>query len=305
MSECVFFQGKYVPEEQATLSIKTHCIHYGTAIFEGIRANWNDAHKQLYVFRLREHYERHLSNCKVLQIKLPYDVKALCDITLELLRKNDYHTDMYIRPLSYKSAGPLGVRLHCLENDFLLFCVPFGAYLGTDKIKCCVSTWRRPDFNVIPPQLKSAGLYINNALAKTEASQNGFDDAIMLTPEGYVSEGSGTNLFMVMRGELITPPTYNNCLKGITRETVMTLARKELGLNTIERPIDRGEIYQADECFMCGTGAHLVPVGEIDHRPVGRGEVGEVTQKLMRLYFEVIKGDRPAYREWCTPVYPK
>jgi branched-chain amino acid aminotransferase len=222
---------------------------------------------------------------------------------VELLVKNELKEDVYIRPLAYKNDMPMDQRLHVLKDGFLLLAMPYGSYLGSDSIKCCVSSWRRPDFNVIPPQMKAAGLYINNALAKTEAIQNGFDEAIMLSPDGFVSEGSGENIFVVMEGKLITPPTYHNILKGVTRDTIMKLAENELGVETIERPIDRGELYLADECFMCGTGAHLVPVNEIDHRIIGNGEIGQITKKLMSLYHDVIKGNNSKYMNWCTPVF--
>ncbi|MFC2040609.1 aminotransferase class IV, partial [Chloroflexota bacterium] len=181
--------------------------------------------------------------------------------------------------------------------------IPWGPYLDTDKARCCVSSWHRPPDNVIPPQIKATGIYINNALAKTEAISNGYDEAIMLTPDGHVAEGSGENIFLVINGKLVTPPEYNNILVGITRDTVMELARKELGIETLERPIDRSELYTADECFLTGTAAHLTPVAEIDQRSVSNGEIGEITQRLKDTYMDVIKGDSPDYLGWCTPAY--
>jgi len=281
----------------------THSLHYGTAIFEGIRGNWNSEQKQIYLFRLREHYERLYSGCRVLKINLPYSIDELCQITSELVKRCGFQEDVYIRPLAYKSSESLGVRLHNLEDDFLAFVIPWGPYLDMDKARCGVSSWRRPDDNVIPPQIKITGLYINNALAKTEAVENGFDEAIMLTPDGYVSEGSGENIFLVIDGKLATPASYNNILKGITRDTVIKLAKNELGIETIERPIDRSELYIAEECFLTGTAAHITPVAEIDHRKVGSGEIGEITSKLQKIYSEVIRGNNPKYLDWCTPVY--
>jgi branched-chain amino acid aminotransferase len=217
MTSYAYFRHQYMPLDEAKTSIMTHCLHYGTAIFEGIRGNWNSKHKQIYLFRLREHYERLHKGCRLLKIDLPHTIDELCQITVELVAKCGFEEDLYIRPLAYKSSESLGVRIHNLEDSFLVFAIPWGPYLDVDKAKCAVSSWRRPDDNVIPPQIKITGLYINNALAKTEAVLNGMDEAIMLTPDGYVSEGSGENIFLVINGKLVTPASYNNILLGITR----------------------------------------------------------------------------------------
>ncbi len=303
MPSYAFFQKQFVPLPEAKIGVMTHSLHYGTAIFEGIRGNWNNEQKQIYLFRLKEHYERLHNGCRVLKINLPYSIDELCQITIELVKRCGFQEDIYIRPLAYKSSEALGVRLHNLEDDFLAFAIPWGPYLDMDKAKCSTSSWRRPDDNVIPPQAKITGLYINNALAKTEAVENGFDEAIMLTPDGYVSEGSGENIFLIIDGTLVTPASYNNILLGITRDTVIKLAKNELGIETLERPVDRSELYTAGECFLTGTAAHITPVAEIDRRKVGNGEIGEITGKLQKLYFAVIRGDNPKYLDWCTPVY--
>ncbi len=303
MPSYAFFQKQFVPLSEAKIGIMTHSLHYGTAIFEGIRGNWNNEQKQIYLFRLKEHYERLHNGCRVLKINLSYSIDELCQITIELVKRCSFQEDIYIRPLAYKSSESLGVRLHNLEDDFLAFVIPWGPYLDMDKAKCSTSSWRRPDDNVIPPQAKITGLYINNALAKTEAIENGFDEAIMLTPDGYVSEGSGENIFLIIDGTLVTPASYNNILMGITRDTVIKLAKNELGIETLERPVDRSELYTAGECFLTGTAAHITPVAEIDRRKVGNGEIGEITGKLQKLYFEVIRGNNPKYLDWCTPVY--
>ena len=305
MPSYAFFQKQFVPLSEAKVGIMTHCIHYGTAIFEGIRGNWNSEQKQIYLFRLKEHYERLHKGCQILKISLPYTIDELCQITVELVARCGFEEDLYVRPLAYKSSEALGVRLHDLEDDFLVFAIPWGPYLDMDKARCAVSSWRRPDDNVIPPQAKITGLYINNALAKTEAVLNGFDEAIMLTPDGYVSEGSGENIFLVIDGKLVTPASYNNILMGITRDTVIKLAQDELGIETIERQVDRSELYIAGECFLTGTAAHVTPVAEIDHRKIGNGEIGEVTGKLQEIYSQVIRGSLPKYLDWCTPVYTK
>ena len=305
MPSYAYLHKQFVPLPEAKIGVMTHALHYGSAIFEGIRGNWNRRRKQTYLFRLREHYQRLLNGCHVLKIKLPYTIDELCQITVKLVEMCHFEEDVYVRPLAYKSAERLGVRLHDVEDDFLAFVIPWGPYLDVDKARCAVSSWRRPDDNVIPPQAKITGLYANNALAKSEAIENGFDEAIMLTPDGHVSEGSGENIFLVLEGKLVTPASYNNILLGITRDTVIKLAQNELGIETIERPVDRSELYTAEECFLTGTAAHITPVAEIDYRQIGSGEIGEITRRLQQLYFEVIRGNNPKYLDWCTPVYKK
>ena len=303
MPSYAYFNKQFIPLSEAKVGIMTHCLHYGTAVFEGIRGNWNSDHKQIYLFRLKEHYERLRNGCRVLEINIPHTVGELCQITVELVKKCGFEEDIYIRPLAYKSSESLGVRLHNLDDDFSIMVIPWGRYLDVDKAKCTVSSWRRPDDNVIPPQVKITGMYINNALAKTEAIKNGFDEAIMLAPNGYVSEGSGENIFLIIDGKLVTPASYNNILNGITRDTVIKMAQDELGITTIERQVARSELYSAEECFFTGTAAHITPVAEIDHREIGNGEIGAITGKLQQLYAEVIRGNNSKYLDWCTPAY--
>jgi len=300
MPSYAFFRKKFVPLSEAKLGVMTHSLHYGTAVFEGIRGNWNSEQRQLYLFRVREHYHRMCEGCRVLKIDLPYTIDELCQITVELAEKCGFQEDLYIRPLAYKSSEALGVRLHDLECDFLVFAFPWGPYLDTDKARCCVSSWRCPRE---VPRAKLTGLYINNALAKTEAIENGFDEAIMLTSDDYVAEGSGENIFLVVGGRLITPASYNSILMGITRDTVIKLARNELGIETIERSIYRNELYSAEECFLTGTAANVTPVAEIDRRTIGSGQTGEITGKLQQIYSDVVRGNNPKYLAWCTPVY--
>ncbi len=294
-----------MPLEEAKIGIMTHAFHYGTAIFEGIRGNWNGEQQQTYIFRLKEHFERLEKGCRVLKINLPCSVDEMCKLTVELVAKCGFREDVYIRPVAYTSSESLGVRLHDLEHDFFMFVIPWGPYLDVDKARCCVSSWRRPEDNVIPPQIKANGLYINNALAKTEAQSSGYDEAIMLAPDGHISEGSGENIFLIIDGKLVTPAVNNNILTGITRNTVIELAEKELGIETVHRSIDRSELYMADECFFTGTAAHVTPIAEIDDRKIGNGEIGEITARLQDIYVRVIRGDYPKYLHWCTPVYDK
>jgi len=305
MPSYAYYRNEFVPLSEAKLGVMTHALHYGTAIFEGIRGNWNGEQQQIFIFRLREHYQRMFNGCRVMKIDLPYTLDEICRITVEMVEKCGFQEDIYIRPLAYKSSEALGVRLHDLDNDFLVFAMPWGRYIDVDKARCAVASWRRPDDNVNPPQVKSTGIYVNSALAKTEAIENGFDEAIMLGPDGHVSEGTGENIFLVIDGKLVTPASYNNILIGITRNTVIELAEKELGIETIERAIDRSELYTAQECFLTGTAAHITPVAEIDRRQVGDGEIGKVTGKLQGIYSDVIRGSNPKYLDWCTPAYKK
>ena len=301
-----YFQRKFVPLAEAKIGVMTHAFNYGTAVFEGIRGNWNGDDEQIYVFRLEDHYRRLRKSCRILKLDLPYTDEELADITVRLVAMCGYNEDIYLRPIAYKSSEVVGVRIHNLESDFLIYVTPFGPYLDIEKgARCCTSSWRRVEDTGIPARAKINGIYVNSALAKTEAIENGLDEAIMLNEDGHVSEGSGENIFIVEDGRLITPSVSSNILVGITRETVITLAREELGVETIERPIDRSELYVADECFMTGTAAHVTPVTEVDRRPVGDGARGPITADIQRLYFEVVRGKSAKYARWCTPCYTK
>jgi len=299
-----FFEGKIVPLEEARVSIMTHAFNYGTGCFEGIRAYWNATEEQLYVFKMREHYERFLQSCKIILISLPYTVDQFCETTLELLRKERFREDTYIRPLAYKADPVVGVRLHDLKDEFALFATPFGKYIDKEEgASAGVSSWRRINDNAVPARAKITGAYINSALIKTDAVMNRFDEAIVLTQEGHVSEGSAENLFIVKDGALVTSPITDDILEGITRSTLMELAEKELGVATVERPIDRTELYVADEAFFCGTGVQIAAITQIDHRPVGKGEIGPIVKQLRDLYFSIARGEREEYRDWVEPVY--
>ncbi len=302
----LFMNGEFVPTSHGMISVRTHGFAYGTGCFEGIRGYWNEADQQVYLYRLREHYERLLNSCKILQIALPYTVDQLIDISIELVQRNGQRQDVYLRPVAYKSAQTIGVRLHGIPDDFIITSEPQGDYVATTGMHCGVSSWRRIDDNAIPARAKICGAYVNSAFAKSEAMQNGFDEAIMLTHEGHVSEGSAENIFLVMNGELVTPAPTENILLGITRDSVMELASRELGRITRERQIDRTELYVADEIFMCGTGAQIAPVISVDHRPVGNGQVGPIASAIKQLYSDVTHGRPPDYRaQWCTPVYAR
>lgn len=299
-----FFNGEIVPIEQAQVSVMTHALNYGTGCFEGIRAYWNADEEELLVFQLRPHYERLLRSCKVLFIDLGYSVDELCDWTLELLRREGFQSDVYIRPLAYKSLQGIGVRLHNVPDAFTIWAVPFGKYIEKEEgLRVGTSSWRRVDDNAIPARLKATGAYVNSALAKSEAMQNGYDEAIVLTHDGHVSEGSAENIFIARNGVLHTPGQTENILEGITRKVITTLATEELGLEIVERAIDRTELYAADEIFFCGTGVEVAPVVEVDRRPVGDGEIGPIFSEIKRLYYAATHGQDSKRREWCTPVY--
>jgi branched-chain amino acid aminotransferase len=303
-AKVIFKNGEFIPAEQAVISVRTHGFSYGTGCFEGIRGYWNEEDQQVYLFRLREHYVRFLNSCKILQISLPYTVDQLVDISIDLVKRNGQREDIYMRPMAYKSDQIVGVRLHNLEDHIIISSEPFGNYIDINGLHCGVSTWRRVDDNAIPARAKITGAYVNSAFAKSEATQNGFDEAIMLTHEGHVSEGSAENIFLLMNNEFVTPAPTENILLGITRDTIMELARREFGRITRERQIDRTELYIADEILLCGTGAQIAPVIKVDHRPIGDGTIGPISKALQQLYFDVVRGHIPDYRaQWCTPVY--
>jgi branched-chain amino acid aminotransferase len=302
--QTVYFNKQFVPLTEAKISIRTNALHYGSGVFEGIRAYWNAAEQQLFVFKLPEHYERMVNNCKVIKLKLEHDVKELCAITSDLLRRNQPKEDTYIRPIVYISSEGLGPKLLGYETGFAIYTIPLGQYIDTAVgIKVGVSSWRRISDNTIPARCKVTGGYVNSALARTEAMEQGFDEAIFLTQDGFISEGSAENIFLIRNGSVITPDRSQDILEGITRDVLISLCREELGLTVVERQVGRTEVYVADEVFLCGTGAQVSPVIEVDRRPIGSGKMGPLTARIQQLYFEVVKGNHQKYRHWCTPVY--
>lgn len=307
MPSVAFHKGQFVPLEQASIGIMTHAFHYGTAVFEGVRGNWNEEQGRMFIFRLREHYERLLAGCKIMRIKLPYSVQQLCDITVEVVERSGFTQDIYIRPLAYKAEERVAyLNLGGLSDDISVMAVPFGQYIDTDSpAKCCTSSWRRMEDTVIPPHVKISGLYVNGILAKTEAMAAGFDEAIMLNDKGYACEGTGENLFVYRNGQLATPPLVDNVLPGITRSCVMDIAKNELGIAVVERHIPRSELYLADEVFLTGTAAHLTAVGSLDNQVIGDGTMGRLTHQLQNLYFDIVRGKNSKYLHWCTPATPR
>ncbi len=306
MTRFAYFKGQIVPIEQATVSVMTHALHYGTGCFEGIRAYWNPEEKQLFVFRMPEHFERLRHSASMLYMDLPYTVPELCRITGDVLRCEKLEEDAYIRPLVYLSGTGMGVRMDGVESSFALYAMPFGRYIEKEEgANAMISAWRRNSDNAVPARAKVTGGYVNSGLAKTDALLNGYDEAIVLNDDGHVSEGSAENLFLVRNGKLITPAVTENILEGITRSTVIQIASEVLGLEVVERQVDRTELYVADEAFFCGTGVQICAIASIDHRPLGNGKMGPVTEKIRNLYFNVVRGREPRYRGWCTPVYDR
>jgi len=298
-----FFQGKIVPYSEAKVGVGTHALNYGTAVFGGLRGYWNEDKQKLLVFRPVDHYRRFLDSCRMMFMEFDHTPESLTELTLELLRQDAYQQNVYIRPLAYKADEGIGVRLHDLKNELTIFALPFGHY-GKNEESChvTISSWRRVDDNSIPARGKISGAYASSALIKTDAIRAGFDEALVLTQDGHLAEGSAMNIFMVREGVLVTPPITDNILEGITRRSVLELARNELGLVVVERQIDRSEIYFCDEFFMTGTAAQITVVTRVDHRPVGNGSMGSVTNSIITLFEQVIYGNNPKYAHWNVPV---
>lgn len=302
MTKFAYFEGEIVPIENASVSIMCNTLHYGTGCFGGLRGYWNEEQQQLYAFRLVEHYSRFLNSAKLLMCDFDYTPQQLANTTVELLAREGWQENVYIRPIVYKDDGIFRVWLHDANDKVAIFSQTVGSYLKDRMLKTCVSAWRRVDDTAIPARGKVNGAYVNSALIKSDAVLSGFDEAIVLNQDGHVSEGSAANFMMVRDGVLITPTITSNVLEGITRRTILYLAQEELGLSVEERPIDRTELYIADEAFFCGTGAQVAPIGSIDHRSVGDGQLGPITEQVRDLYFDVVYGRVDKYRHWVTAV---
>ena len=299
-----YFQGKIVPYSEAKVSVLTHALNYGTAAFGGVRAYWNEQDQQLYLFRPHDHYRRVLNSARLLCMQFDHTPESLTQITIELLRAEGQHCDVYIRPLVYKADEIIGVRLHDLHDEISIVAVPFNRYVANDtNAHVTISSWRRVDDNIIPARGKISGSYANSAFIKTDAVRAGFDEALVLSQDGHISEGSAENIFMVRDGVLITPSVTENILEGITRRTVIELAGQELGLRVQERPIDRTEVYLCDELFLTGTAAQVTAVTKVDHRPIGSGQMGPITAQLRTLFDEVVRCCQSKYRHWNLPVF--
>jgi len=300
----VYAGGEFRSYDDAKVGLLTHGLQYGTGCFEGIRGYWVAADSELYLVQLREHFERLAISAKILLMRVPHSVNELTELTTELCARNRFESDTYIRPFMYKSAEDVGVRLHNVPDAFAMAAIPFTHYLDiSGGVAACVSSWRRADDSAAPPRAKITGLYVNSALAKSEAISNGFDEAIMLSHDGHVAEGSAENIFIVKNGVLLTPDPSQNVLEGCTRRAIIEIARREFGLEVVERAIDRSELYGAEEIFFTGTAVGVVYVRSVDRRDVADGRAGPITQKLASFYERLVRGGEPNYRKLLTPVY--
>jgi branched-chain amino acid aminotransferase len=299
-----FFRGRIVPYSEARVGVLTHALNYGTGCFGGIRAYWNADEQELFVFRPHDHFRRFLESTRLLDMRLPYSIADLTDSVVSLLRAELLREDCYARPLAFYADESIGVRLHNLTPELSIVALPYGKYVENEEgVHATISSWRRVDDNMIPARGKITGSYVNSAFAKTDAQRAGFDEAILLNQDGHVAEGSAENFFLVKDGTVVTPPTTDNILEGITRRTLVELLRDGVGVPVVERRIDRTEIALADEAFFCGTGVQIAAVTRVDHRPIGSGRMGPVVGALRSLYFDVVRGKRAEYRRWCHPVY--
>jgi len=299
-----YFRGEIVPYSEAKVGVLTHALNYGTGAFAGLRGYWNADEEQLYLFRPFDHFRRLLNSAKILCMEFEHTPESLTEITAELLRKEAYQENVYIRPLIYKADEIIGVKVHDLTDEISICAMPFGKYVAKDTdAHVTISSWRRVDDNIIPARGKITGAYANSALIKTDAVRAGFDEALVLSDNGHISEGSAMNLFMVRDGELVTPPVTENVLEGITRRSVLNLAKSELDLKVIERPIDRTEVYLCEELFFTGTAAQVTAITQVDFRPVGDGVMGPISDRLRNLFNDVVQGKLTAYRDWIVPVY--
>jgi branched-chain amino acid aminotransferase len=297
----VRFQDRFVRLAEANVNILTHGLNYGTGVFEGIRGYYERG--EMYLNRALEHYERWKKNCCILRIQVPASAEELCEITAELCRRNGFVSNVYVRPIAYKSSARIGVAAD--ENDaYAIVALPFGNYFEKQQgLKAGVVSWRRIDDTMIPGRAKICGAYVNSVLACDEARRNGHDEGIFLNQDGHVAEGATCNIFVLRKGTLITPPVTDNILEGITRASIMELAANELGMEVEQRSIDRTELYMCDEIFFAGTAVEVAPIVQVDHRSVGTGEIGPVTTKLRTLYADAVRGRMPAYRHWLWPAY--
>ncbi len=304
LPEFAFFRGRVVPYADARLGLLTHALNYGTAVFGGLRGFWNEEERELLVFRPLDHFRRFRDSARLLRMDLPYSADDLWEGLRDLLRKQGTRTDCYIRALAFYGDETLGVRLHGLTPEVGIVALPFGHFVANEEnAHACISSWQRISDNVLPARGKIAGGYVNSALAKSDAQLAGFDEALVLNDDGHVCEGSVENLFVARGGVVVTPPVTQDILEGITRRTVMQLLREDLGVEVVERPIDRTEVYLADEVFLTGTGVQLVAVTRVDHRAIGTGRMGEIAGRLRPAMADLVRGRDARHRHWCAPVY--
>lgn len=297
-----FFGGRLVPLGEATVSIATHALHYGTGCFEGIRAYWSAPQQELFLLRAADHFRRFEASCRMIRIACPYSVDEFLQHTRDLLRAGEFHRDVYIRPLAFKASRVIKVGLGDLRDEVAILAVPMGNYVDVSGLKVMVSAWERVSDNAMPARSKLTGSYVNIALAVDDARRKGYDEALLMGSDGHLSEGSGANVFVVRGGRLLTPSVTDDILEGITREMVMQLA-DDAGLTVVERSIDRSELYVADEVFLTGTGAQIAPVVDVDGYRIGSGRMGPITARLQAAFFRAVRGEDRRYADWLTPVW--
>lgn len=300
-TEFIWFDGKLLPWEDAKVHVMTHSLHYGSGIFEGIRA-YEGPNGTSAIFRLQDHAKRMVNSAKIMGMKLPYSARELEEACIATVEANKLKQG-YIRPLSFIGYGEMGVYPGHNPVQTIIACWPWGVYLGEEALENGISvktsTFTRSHVNANMTKAKSAGNYVNSILAKIEAKEDGYDEAIMLDTNGYVSEATGENIFIVKNGKIKTTP-LTSVLEGITRDSLITIA-KDLGYEVIEQPFTRDELYSADEAFLCGTAAELTPIREADHRIIGEGHRGPITKKLQEAFFKAVRGEDPRYAHWLTP----
>ena len=299
-----YIDGRVVPYGEVSFGLLTHALNYGTGVFAGLRAYWNESEGELFVFRPEDHFRRFRDSARLLRMEIEATPEDLTGGVIELLRAEGFSEDCYIRPLAFYGDERIGLRLHGLTPRIGIAAVPLGPLLAGERgVHATFSSWTRVSDNVIPPRGKIAGSYVNSALARTDAMLAGFDEALMLNTNGHLCEGSVENVFIARAGVVATPPATDDILEGITRATVIHLLRQELGRTVVERPIDRTEVYLADEVFFCGTGAQIAAVTRVDHRTIGEGTIGPLCATLLGLHADVVRGRNPRYRSWCRPVH--
>jgi branched-chain amino acid aminotransferase len=301
VAKFVWFDGKIVRDEDAKVPVMTHAIHYGTSVFEGLRGYWNS--KNLYIFRLEDHIKRFRNSGKVYSISLRFTDKEIANAVIELCKKNNVKESCYIRPFYF--VGKHGINLHVTENTpthAVVVMFPFGELFNKNGIKVGISSWRRIHDISTPPLAKMGGNYLNSILATQESKRNGYDEAVLLDHLGNISEAPGENIFIIRDGKLLTPPPSSSALEGITKDSVIKIA-KDLGYQTVEREIPRTEIYFSDEVFLTGTAAEITPVISVDGKVIGDGKVGKITGKIRTIYSDITMGKNKKYSKWITPVY--
>jgi branched-chain amino acid aminotransferase len=303
MESVIYFNRAFRPEREATVSVRSRALNYGLGCFAGIRGYKTDDGRQVHVFRLDRHVRRLEHSARILRLRLSGAPSEIADVIVELLRRNEMHGDVYIRPIVFANSNELSPLLEPDTSETAIFCMPIGRYLSAEPIDVCVSSWWRVRENAIPARAKATGGYLNSALARREAMDNGYTEAILLTEDGHVSEGSAEHVFIVRDGQLISPPSTADNLDGITRQSLITLAQEDLDIPFVERPIGRAELYVAEEVFLCGTGAEITPVRSVDRREVGDRVIGPVTRRLSEHFEAVVRGRVPERADWLTPVW--